>query len=101
MSQSLTGPVESNQNSERPFNNTSQQGPAAHEDLTIAEQIENMRVTGEHRPGEECFLDSHGEKHWVPTEDIRGFIRSFGAEHPSNYLAKHGISWEADFFSES
>jgi hypothetical protein len=74
-------------------------GPAAHEDLTIAEHIQTMRVSDEHRPGEECFLNSHGEKHWVTADDARRFIRRVGAQHPSDYLATYGESWEKDFFS--
>lgn len=84
-----------------PLNPTATKGPSAHEDLTIAEQIESMRVAGEHRPGEECFMDSHGENHWIAVVEIQSFIRKFGAEHPSNYLAEHGASWETDFFSKS
>lgn len=79
----------------------STKGPSAHEDLTIAEHIENMRVSGEHRPGEECFLDSHGDNHWIATTEVRDFIRKFGAIHPSNFSAEHGRSWEEDFFHHS
>lgn len=74
-------------------------GPAAHEDLTIAEHIQTMRVSDEHRPGEECFLNGHGEKSWVAAEEVRRFIRRVGAQHPSDYLATYGERWEKDFFS--
>ncbi|GAA5125748.1 hypothetical protein JIN84_14610 [Luteolibacter yonseiensis] len=60
-----------------------------------------MRLTDEHRPGEDCFLDAHGAKHWVSSVEVQGFIRKFGAEHPSNYLASHGTRWEEDFFNDS
>lgn len=93
--------MESNQNDGQTAHSTSPKGPSAHEDLTIAEEIETMRVAGEHRPGEECFLDSHGEKHWVSTAQVQRFVRRFGAEHSSNYLTAHGTSWEADFFNDS
>lgn len=74
-------------------------GPAAYEDLTIAEHIQSMRVSGEHRPGEECFLDSHGDKHWVAAGEVQHFIRDAGAQHPSDYQAAHGGDWEKTFFS--
>jgi hypothetical protein len=74
-------------------------GPAAHEDLTIAEQLELMRVPGEHRPGEQCLLDSKGEHRWVAESDVMRFIVNHGAEHSSDYLATHGADWEEIFFS--
>jgi len=89
MSHSFTSPTKSTK------------GPSAHEDLTIAEHIESMRVAGEHRPGEECFLDSHGNNHWIATAEVGNFIRKFGALHPSNFEAEHGRNWEEDFFNNS
>jgi hypothetical protein len=76
-------------------------GPSAHGDLTIAEQLETMRVAGEHRPGEECFLDAHSETHWVASGAVHNFMRKFGADHSSNYLTQHGATWEEDFFNQS
>ena len=77
----------------------SRAGPSAHEDLTIAETIELMRVPDEHRPGEECFRTSSGEKRWVASSEVRRFIRRLGAVHPNEYEAEHGEPWEKDFFS--
>jgi hypothetical protein len=74
-------------------------GPSAHEDLTIAEQLETMRVSGEHRVGEECFLSSDGTRRWVASTEVQRFIRRLGAQHSSDYFASHQISWENDFFS--
>lgn len=74
-------------------------GPAAHEDLTIAEQLELMRVPGEHRSGEQCLLGSKGERRWIAESEVKRFIVKHGAEHSSDYLAAHGADWEEIFFS--
>jgi len=74
-------------------------GPPAHEDFTIAEQLESIRFPEEDRPGEDCFLNEAGEKRWVGTSEVQRFIRRLGAEHPSNYFVKHGTSWQQDLFS--
>ena len=74
--------------------------PTAHEDLTIEETLKTMRVTGEHRPGEQCILDDSGRKHWVADATFRNFLRDHGAEHPSNFLAEHGVPWTQRLFSD-
>ena len=74
-------------------------GPAAHEDLTIAEQLKMMRVPSEHRPGELCYLDSKDEYRWVAETAMRHFVVNHGAEHSSDYLLTHGADWEDVFFS--
>ena len=75
-------------------------GPHPHEDLTIAEQIETMRLSDEHRPGEQCFLTEHGERRWVSESDVEHFIRTYGALHPSNFLVTQGGDWREDFFGD-
>ncbi|MES2920923.1 MAG: hypothetical protein V4819_05230 [Verrucomicrobiota bacterium] len=74
-------------------------GPAAHEDLTIAEQLQIMRVPGEHRPGEQCFRNCHGEHLWVGENEVQRFVAVHGADHSSDYLNSHGADWQEDFFS--
>lgn len=73
--------------------------PNAHEDLTIAETLETMRAAAEHRPGEECFVDDLGKKHWVRETEIRAFLRDHGGEHPSNFLSANGVPWTHLLFS--
>lgn len=76
----------------------SNNGPEAHEDLTIAETLEIMRAPSGHRPGEQCFLTGQGRYRWVPDARVESFIASCGALHPSDYLVANGISWELRFF---
>lgn len=73
-------------------------GPAAHEDLTIAEQLEIMRIPDEDRPGEPCFLTACGEKRRAGEREVEHFIHRHGAEFSSNYLLIHGSGWEDDLF---
>lgn len=75
-------------------------GPSAHEDLTIAEHIANLLAKDEHRPNERGCLDEDGKVAWLPETEIRDFIREHGALHPSDYLSRHGRSWEKDLFSQ-
>jgi hypothetical protein len=84
---------------ETPRNSNSGDGPSAHEDLTISEQIELMRVPGEHRPGEQCLLDANGGQHWIAESEVKRFITNHGADHSSDYLAAHGVAWEKILFS--
>jgi hypothetical protein len=74
-------------------------GPAPHEDLTIAEQLETMRVTDESRPGELCFSDTKGRTRWLSENHVNRFINDHGAEFPSNYLLAHGTDWHDIFFA--
>lgn len=74
-------------------------GPGAHEDLTIAEEVEAMRCGNEHRPGQQCFVDSKEEKHWVDEAKLSQFLREEGARHSSDYKSIHGTDWEQDFFT--
>ncbi|MES2437987.1 MAG: hypothetical protein V4584_02915 [Verrucomicrobiota bacterium] len=78
---------------------TSRSGPEPHEDLTIGEHIETMRVRDEHRPGQWCFLNEHGEKRWIAESEVQRFVRKNGAEHPSNYLSIKGYEWQRVFFN--
>ena len=73
-------------------------GPEAHEDLTIAEQLDQMRDPHDRRPGEVCLVSSEGQKYWVSDSALEQFLRDHGAEHSSDYLASHGVTWEADLF---
>lgn len=73
-------------------------GPIAHEDLTIAEHIEEMRTGNEHRPNEVCLNFLAGDKKWISETNLMNFIRSHGAEHPSDYQAAYGKSWEEALF---
>ena len=77
------------------------QGPSAHEDLTIAEHIANMLAGDEHRPNEQGCVDEDGRLAWLPEEGVEEFVRNHGALHPSDYLARHGRPWQADFFGEA
>ena len=74
-------------------------GPAPHEDLTIGEILETMRVPSRDRPGEQCFLTEKGEHHWIPDDQVASFTAASGALHPSDYQVANGISWELRFFS--
>jgi hypothetical protein len=73
--------------------------PATDDDLTIADYVEIMRVEGETRPGEQCFLNERGEKRWVAESEVKRFIRRLGALHPSDYQAANGSAWTLNFFS--
>lgn len=73
-------------------------GPAAHEDLTIVEHLESMYVAEENRPGEFCFRDGKGRKLWIPETDVNRFVTDCGSEHPANYLTEHGVDWKEAFF---
>lgn len=75
------------------------QGPSPHEDLTISEHLETMRVRDENRPGEQCFLNEQGEKRWVADSEVTRFLRRVGAEHPAEYLTSQGTTWQQRFFS--
>ena len=73
--------------------------PPVQEDMTIADHLEIMRVAGETRPGEQCFLNERGEKRWVAESEVKRFIRRLGALHPSDYQAANGSEWTLNFFS--
>jgi hypothetical protein len=73
-------------------------GPAPHEDLTIAEQLQTMRLESADCPGESCFLNSRGKKCWIANGVVERFIRRLGALHASDYLAAHGAAWQSNFF---
>ncbi len=75
-------------------------GPAAHEDLTIAEILETMRVPAQDLTGELCFRDGNGMHHWVSHARASSFLAASGALHPSAYLASTGFPWELQFFSQ-
>jgi hypothetical protein len=79
----------------------SENPPAAHEDLTIAETLETMRVSGDHRPGDECFRDETGAIHWVSKTRLHQFLKDHGAEHPSNYRSANGVPWTDCLFELS
>jgi hypothetical protein len=95
----MTPAQPSHSDTDTPSESTTDSGPVAHEDLTIAEQLETMRVRDEHRPGEVCFLGEDGRKRWVAESEVARFIRRLGATHPSDYLAAHGTPWQNDLFS--
>ena len=80
------------------YQETSANPPAAHEDLTIAELLETMRATDEHRPGEALFVGENGKQRWITLPEFGDFIGRFGSSHPSNYLANQGIDWKENFF---
>ncbi|MEO7100417.1 MAG: hypothetical protein ABI162_13730 [Luteolibacter sp.] len=74
-------------------------GPAPHEDLTIAEHLETMRLQNENRPGEQCFRNENGEKRWIPDSELERFLHESGAIHPSDYFSMNGRDWREIFFS--
>jgi hypothetical protein len=76
-------------------------GPAAHEDLTIAEHLEALRSTEEDRPGAQAFLNIHGETCWFDDSEVADFIARYGAEHPAEYLATRGEDWLTTFFNRN
>ena len=76
-------------------------GPEAHEDLTIAEHLESMRIDGEHRPGEQCFRGPHGAHCWVEDAVLKSFLAESGAVHPSDFLTSHGTEWDTVLFATS
>lgn len=73
-------------------------GPTAHEDLTIAEQLDFMRITEKCGPGVECFLAPDGKTTCFQEDEVQRFIAEHGAEHSSNYLRLHATDWQEDFF---
>jgi hypothetical protein len=73
-------------------------GPEAHEDLTIAEQIETMRLESADCPGESCFMNSRGKKCWIANGVVERFVRKLGSIHPSDYRAVNGVEWQSLFF---
>lgn len=75
-------------------------GPAPHEDLTIAEQLETMRVPDEDRPSEQCFINDQGEKTWLGEDHVSRFIVENGAEFSSDYQLAHGADWTKAFFDK-
>lgn len=74
-------------------------GPPPHEDLTIAEQLQTMRVHGEDRPGKQCFVSANGAHRWIGDQVVQRFVTNHGADHSPDYLNSHGIDWQMDFFS--
>ncbi len=76
-------------------------GPEAHEDLTIAEHIQSMRLGSSDCPGESCFINQAGKKCWITDGVVERFIRKSGAMHPSDYQAKNGEEWQSSFFKET
>jgi len=74
-------------------------GPAAHEDLTIKEHLEQLRIEDEHRPGAQSYLDGHGKVCWIPESDADRFISEHGSEHPAEFLREHGLEWQEAFFN--
>lgn len=75
------------------------EGPQAHEDLTIAEELEAMRCPDEHRPGAQCYQDDDGNRHWLNDASVELFISEEGARHSSDYQSIHGTSWQDDLFN--
>jgi len=73
-------------------------GPAAHEGLTIAEQIETMRLESADCPGESCFTNTRGKRCWITNGVVERFVRKEGAIHPEEYRAVNGVEWQSLFF---
>ena len=97
-SNAMSSPTPAPGESESARTASSGDGPAANEDLTIAEQLDLMRVSDQSRLGEQCFLLPNGEKRWIAESAVLRFVARHGAEHSSDYLANHGANWEETFF---
>lgn len=77
-------------------------GPAPHEDLTIAEILQNVHAeAGANHPGKYGYRRDKGKVEWIEQAAAEEFIAKYGAEHPSNYQEQHGQDWEEDFFQSS
>lgn len=77
-------------------------GPSAHEDLTIAEILENVHAeAGANHPGKNGYRREKGKVEWIEKAAAETFILKHGADHPSDYKEKHGQDWEDDFFQSS
>lgn len=74
-------------------------GPAAHEDLTIAQHLDTMSAPDQHRPGERCYFNGNGERRWVAVSEVARFLRKHGAKHPSDFEAQFHADWQSNFFS--
>lgn len=76
-------------------------GPAAHEDLTIGEHLDTLRVTEESRPEAQCYLNPKGENCWFSDAEVESFIARHGADHPAEYFAAHQVDWLITFFNHA
>ena len=74
------------------------QGPAAHEDLTIAEQTALLATVQKDGDGMLTFHDPAGKIWELPEEHVGSFLEEHGHEHSSDYRSERGHHWEEDFF---
>lgn len=70
-------------------------GPAAHEDLTIEEEIRIMKRLSDGRISYEA---EDGSVRIADIQSVKDFLRTHGAIHPTNYLEEHGRDWKKDLF---
>lgn len=73
------------------------EGPAAHEDLTIAEQIALLATVEKDGDGMLTFQSPAGVCE-LPEDHVGGFLEEHGHEHAAEYQEKYGCRWEDDFF---
>lgn len=74
------------------------EGPAAHEDLTISEQIALLATVEKDGDGRLTFHDARGDVWNLPEQHVHSFLEEHGHEHSSDYRVEHGRRWEEDFF---
>jgi hypothetical protein len=74
------------------------EGPAAHEDLTIGEQIALLATVERNGDGLLTFNDTKGAAWDLPEEHVESFLEEHGHLHSSDYREEHGRRWEEDFF---
>lgn len=83
----------------RPHPGLSKSGPAPHEDHTIADHVEAMRIQDDWRPGKACFTRDTGERVWLDETHVEEFLRQAGALHPNDYESQFGRDWTLDFLN--
>ncbi len=81
-----------------PIQSPADSAPVLPERLTIADQIESMRLESADCPGESCFTNTRGKRCWITNGVVERFIRKQGAILPEDYRAINGVEWQSLFF---
>ena len=71
-------------------------GPAATDDLTIAEHLRIWRRETS-KEVEETYSDGENPDFSIRAERARMFLEEFGPLHPGDYKAQFGTDWRDDF----
>lgn len=74
-------------------------GPAANEDLTIAELLKLHRLPDDDSDDAlESFREPGGEIRQLKKTDVIRFLENYGPLHPGDYAEQEGGDWLTDFF---